>query len=135
MSARAYHRRVAARRRASLWLPVVAWAAVIFALSSLPSLSTGLGMWDMVLRKAAHLVEYALLGALLARATPGFAAPVVVGVAYAVTDEIHQRFVPGRSGNALDVAIDAIGVVIGVAAYRRLGRTEASAGAPRKLRA
>jgi len=63
-----YHRPVPATRLASTWLPVLAWAALIFALSSVPSLSTGLGLWDLVLRKLAHAGEYAVLGALLARA-------------------------------------------------------------------
>ena len=51
-----------------MWLPVVAWAAVIFAFSSIPSLSSGLGTWDTILRKGAHITEYAVLGALLYRA-------------------------------------------------------------------
>ena len=51
---------------ARLWLPVVAWAAVIFAFSSVPDLGTGLGGWDLVLRKIAHAAEYAVLGALVA---------------------------------------------------------------------
>ena len=65
--ARAYHRGGVCTLR--LWLPVVAWAALIFALSSVPDLGTGLGGWDLVLRKLAHAAEYAVLGALLARAT------------------------------------------------------------------
>ena len=65
---RAYHRTVSGSR-ARLWLPVVAWAALIFAFSSVPDLGTGLGGWDLVLRKIAHAAEYALLGALLVRAT------------------------------------------------------------------
>ena len=103
------------------WLPVLAWAALIFALSSIPSLTTGLGTWDLVLRKLAHTAEFAVLGVLLARALaelPAFAA----GVAYAVSDEVHQRFVPGREGALLDVAIDAVGVLLGVLLLRRLAR-------------
>jgi VanZ family protein len=103
----------------SLWLPVVAWAAVIFALSSVPSLHSGLS-WDTPLRKAAHLTEYAILGALLLRALRRPVPAWVVGVAYAVTDEFHQHFVSGRNGNPLDVAIDAAGVALGVLVYRRL---------------
>jgi hypothetical protein len=102
-----------------LWLPVAAWAAVIFALSSVPSLDSGLG-WDFALRKVAHLTEYAVLGALLARALDRAAPALVLGVAYAVTDEIHQHFVRGRNGNPVDVAIDALGVALGLFAYRRL---------------
>ena len=58
-------------RLVSLWLPVVVWAAVIFALSSIPSLNSGLGTWDTVLRKAAHMTEYAILAVLLWRALGG----------------------------------------------------------------
>ena len=59
---------MASSRALNVWLPVVAWAAVIFAFSSIPSLSSGLGVWDTVLRKGAHITEYAVLGALLYRA-------------------------------------------------------------------
>ena len=104
-------------RAASVWLPIVLWAALIFALSSIPSLGTDLGTWDLVLRKAAHVVEYAVLGALLGRALPTVPA-FVAGVAYAVTDEIHQAFVEGRAGTPIDVAIDAVGVLLGVLALR-----------------
>jgi VanZ family protein len=102
-----------------LWLPVLVWAGVIFAFSSVPDLGTGLGGWDLVLRKIAHAAEYALLGALLVRALsrPGLA--VALGVAYAISDEIHQSFVPGRMGSPLDVALDAAGVVVGVALWYR----------------
>ena len=93
------------------------WAALIFALSSIPSLSTGLGTWDLLLRKAAHVAEYAVLGLLLVRALPRPPAAFMAGVAYAITDEIHQHFVSGRNASVLDVVVDGIGVAIGVAIY------------------
>jgi VanZ family protein len=101
------------------WAPVVAWAAVIFVLSSLSDLGTGLGTWDLVLRKLAHTAEFALLGLLLARALRRDWVAIAAGVAYAVSDELHQTFVPGRVGSPLDVAIDAVGVALGVYAWRR----------------
>jgi len=101
------------------WLPVVAWAALIFAFSSVPSLGTGLGTWDLVLRKLAHLTEYAILGALLARALTRPALAVLLGSLYAVTDEIHQHFVPGRHAAWYDVLLDTAGVAVGVLAWRR----------------
>jgi VanZ family protein len=104
----------------SLWLPVVIWAALIFALSSIPSLSSGLGTWDTILRKIAHAAEYAILGALLLRALGNEAASLAAGIAYAISDEIHQHFVPGRNGAAVDVVIDAVGVAVGILALRRL---------------
>jgi VanZ family protein len=103
-----------ASRALSLWLPVVVWAAVIFTFSSIPSLSTGLGTWDMLLRKAAHMTEYAILGALLVRALGRELPAFLAGVAYAVTDEIHQHFVEGRHAAAIDVALDSVGVALGI---------------------
>ena len=114
---RAYHRTV----RGSFvrnWVPVVAWAGVIFAFSAVPDLGTGLGGWDLVLRKIAHAAEYAILGALLMRATGRTGVAFALGVLYAVSDEVHQTFVAGRHGAPLDVAIDAVGVAVGVAVWQ-----------------
>jgi VanZ family protein len=110
----------ASRSPLSTWLPVVAWAAVIFAFSSVPSLGTDLGTWDTILRKLAHVAEYAILGALLGRAVrrPGLA--LALGVLYAVSDEVHQVFVEGRHGSPLDVLIDTAGIVAGLLAWQRL---------------
>lgn len=105
-------------RALSAWLPVVIWAAVIFAFSSIPSLSSGLGLWDTVLRKSAHMTEYAILGALLLRAFGRELPALVTGIAYAVTDEIHQSFVEGRHGSPFDVALDAVGVAVGLFVLR-----------------
>jgi VanZ family protein len=102
------------------WLPVAVWAAVIFAFSSIPSLGTGLGGWDLLLRKLAHAAEYAVLGALLLRALrrplPAFA----LAVLYAVSDEVHQTFVAGREGAPLDVVVDAAGAAAGVLVWKAL---------------
>ena len=105
--------------RLTVWGPVVLWAALIFAVSSIPSLDSGLGVWDLVLRKLAHLVEYAILGALLFRALAREPLAIAVGSAYAVTDEIHHAFVPGRSGSPIDWLIDTVGVVTGVVLLSR----------------
>jgi VanZ family protein len=106
-------------RRFWAWVAVVAWAAVIFALSAIPSLSTGLGTWDTVLRKCAHTVEYAILGALLYRAVEHALVAFAAGAAYAVTDEFHQHFVRGRHASPVDVAIDAAGVALGLFLFTR----------------
>jgi VanZ family protein len=103
------------------WLPVVVWAAVIFAFSAQPDLGTGLGFWDFVLRKIAHVVVFAILGLLLARVLP-LRYAVLVGVLYGALDELHQHFVPGRVASVGDVAIDAVGVAIGVFVWRRFAR-------------
>jgi VanZ family protein len=105
-----------------LWLPVVAWAGLIFALSAIPDLGTGLGGWDLVLRKIAHVAEFAVLGALLLRAMRWELPAFAVGIAYAISDELHQHFVPGRRGAPLDVLIDSVGVALGILAWRRLAQ-------------
>lgn len=80
---------------------------------------------QMTVRKAAHLAEYALLAALLWRAFNGVSLGRVrpwprrlawrvwsLSVAYAVSDEFHQTFVPSREGHVRDVAIDAAGAAL-----------------------
>ena len=104
--------------RVSAWLPVIAWAAVIFAISSIPSLGTGLGVWDLALRKVAHGAEFAILAALVWRATRSEPVAFLVSALYAATDELHQSFVPGRVGSFSDWGIDVGGIVIGLAFLR-----------------
>jgi VanZ family protein len=111
---------MARSRLLTVWLPVVAWAAVIFAFSSIPSLSSGLGTWDTFLRKGAHVTEYAVLGILLYRALGREPLALAVGIAYAATDELHQHFVRGRHASPVDVAIDAVGVALGMLIWLRL---------------
>jgi len=102
------------------WAPVVVWAAAIFAFSSLPSGAQDLAWWELLLRKLAHVTEYAILAALLCRALRRVAAAIVLAGLYAVTDEVHQTFVDGRLGTPRDVAIDLVGVFVGVVAWGRL---------------
>lgn len=112
--------------------------AFIFVLSSQPGLAaTEDPSVERPLRIVAHLVAYTVLGALLAmalgawtRPSPGrAAAAAIVAVLYGVSDEIHQSFVPERTGQAQDVVVDAIGALLGVLAFvlvaraRNAGRT------------
>jgi len=108
--------------RLTIWAPVVLWAGLIFTLSSIPSLDSGLGTWDLVLRKLAHFAEYAILGALLLRALRREPLAVLLGSAYALTDEVHQAFVTGRQGSPLDWALDTAGVIVGVVLFARWPR-------------
>ena len=101
-------------RLLAVWGPVVLWAGLIFGLSSVPDLGTGLGLWDLVLRKLAHVCEYGILGLLLLRAVGQEWLAVALGALYAGSDELHQAFVPGRHAAVRDVAIDASGVLTGV---------------------
>ncbi len=123
------------------WLPVVAWAGVIWTLSSgsfsgertgevlLPLLSTLFphatpGQLDAVhqgLRKLAHFAEYLILSVLLYRALDveprgslraAVLALVLAGL-YAGSDELHQWFVPGRGARLNDWLIDVSGAAAG----------------------
>jgi VanZ family protein len=110
-------------RALSLWLPVLAWAALIFLFSSIPSLGTGLGVWDTILRKGAHMTEYAILGLLLLRALGRELPALALAIGYAVTDEIHQHFVEGRHASPVDVLIDTAGVLAGFLILRLVRQT------------
>lgn len=126
---------------------VVIWMIVIFVYSSQPAnessqqsgrvrraVNTTLGLrWDMhTTRKAAHIVSYCVLGLLLYNALRDrdrsikrvVLYAVIIAGAYAVTDETHQHFVPGRSPQPTDVLIDTSGAAIGASIYALVdGRT------------
>ena len=81
-----------------------------------------LDAWHLLIRKGAHFSEYAVLAILIANAlrTCGefcWYLPVVISAVYALTDEIHQYFVPGRACRLLDVGIDTCGAIFGVAVF------------------
>ena len=118
-------------RRAGLWLPVLAWCALIYAVSDRPVMTSGLAdAYDVPLRKTAHLVEYAILWLLARRAFAGSGAgrpgpaAFVLAVLYAASDEWHQTFVPGRMGRPSDVLVDSAGAGLAwLVLTRRLGRS------------
>lgn len=119
--------------RPAAWLPAIVWAGAIFHLSSLPTVpAPSIPGVD----KALHFAAYAVLGWLLAfaadRSRLPLAAAVVLGLAYGVTDEIHQMYVPGRSPDLLDWIADAAGVAAATFLYaRRLARRAARPGGAR----
>ena len=120
-------------RRITPWLPVIALAALIFAFSSIPSLGTGLGFWDLLLRKIAHGVEFGLLAVMIWRALRHELAAAALASGYAVSDEYHQTFVSGRVGSLSDWAIDTGGVLIaltGLHLWRRRRQRHDDAIAP-----
>jgi VanZ family protein len=101
------------------WFPVILWMGVIFTFSSIPDLRSGLKE-DFILRKIAHILEFAILTFLLFRATiadePKFnkaaVYSLIIALFYAFSDEFHQFFVKGRQCSFRDVGIDSIGILI-----------------------
>jgi VanZ family protein len=92
----------------------------IFLVSAQPQLPDAPGRFvDLVLKKGAHMIEYAILFLLLRRALVTRAHRAlssslawVLTVLYAASDEFHQTFVPGRNGIAWDVLVDGIGALL-----------------------
>lgn len=109
------------RHPLALWGPVTAYMAAIFVLSAQPPADTPL---THGLDKLVHGVLYAGLGGLVARALAGGRAAALTGgralaawlisAVYAVTDEYHQAFVPGRTPDPADWVADAIGALVAV---------------------
>lgn len=99
-----------------LWLPAIVWAGFIFYLSSIPDLKSGLEeFWDLVLRKFAHITEFAILFLLLARPLEkSLKWTLLFSLLYAASDEFHQSFVPGRWASLADFCFDAAGVFLGL---------------------
>jgi VanZ family protein len=109
------------------WWPAILMMALIFIASgtsgqNLPQF----GSWDLLVKKGGHMTGYALLALALLRGLAGGKAvtrrqavlAVLLAAAYALTDEFHQRFTPGRGSSMSDVAIDTAGAVLGVLAWR-----------------
>jgi hypothetical protein len=115
------------RRR---WIPPIAWAAVILTLTSIPAPDFApVGAFAFPgADKLVHAGMYGVLGALLARAVGAATPPRTLGrlllgvLLFAIVDEWHQRFIPGRSADALDVVADVAGAAVGFAAAARLLR-------------
>ena len=99
-----------------LWLPVAAYMAVIFVLSSIPNPPT---VSQPGSDKLLHVLLYGGLAAFIVRAVAGgFDRPVtmrtvivavVVSALYGASDEVHQHFVPARQMDAWDLAADSVG--------------------------
>jgi len=114
--------------RAWIWGPVAGYLGLIYYLSSRPQVGWAAPYPDKLL----HALEYMALALLLARGlNNGIMKPMparrlllawVLCLAYALSDEIHQSFVPNRSSDWRDVAADAVGAGAGLAAVTMAGR-------------
>jgi VanZ family protein len=103
------------------WLPPALWGAAILVATSIPGDSLPKIDPFFGADKIVHAAIYAVLGALLARATladPRWArralSSIAVALAFGAADELHQRFIPGRSADVRDWLADAIGAALGV---------------------
>jgi len=150
-----------ARPAINPWVWVAAWMGVIFFFST--DLFSGSqtsriigpilkwfapGIADetiadvqLIVRKIAHLAEYAILSILICRALAKRDVPrslplvalgqaVLIAAAYAAFDEWHQSWTTERFGSALDVGIDSVGAVLGAAFFAWLSRRKTATTGP-----
>ena len=111
-----------------LWfqLPAIVWATAIFIQSSISYIDTpdlGFDLQDKLL----HAIEYAIFGFLLRRALVYQGnkfvqrntnwLTILIGGCYAISDEIHQLLVPGRSGEIEDAIADMLGIILVIFVY------------------
>lgn len=82
-----------------------------------------LSVW--VIRKIAHMTLYAILAfcAACSQIKPSFKKVLLFCACYACTDEFHQLFIPGRSGEIRDVCIDCLGACIGFLLFTGIKKT------------
>ena len=128
------------------WLVTIVWMAVIFLMSSEVAdtssarsdeivqtirsigVSAPEGLLTFLVRKAAHISAYFVLGILICNllrehhisTKRTILLSILFAMLYACTDELHQVFVSGRSGEVRDVLIDTAGAAVGVAVYAAL---------------
>lgn len=96
-----------------------------------PNINLNLGRLNYLVRKNAHFFSYFILGILVFNAIsqgkpPGFGRiglTLFICVIYAISDEIHQLFVPGRAGQVKDVLIDSAGAFTGITLYYLISTT------------
>ncbi|MDH7476691.1 MAG: VanZ family protein [Microgenomates group bacterium] len=108
----------------SYWLPPIFWMVFIFFLSSQHKISvTHKFLFDFIIFKTLHLIEYAILYFLLFRSffktfyqnlssKINFFYPFILSFLYAISDEFHQTFIATRQGLFRDVIIDTLGIFL-----------------------
>ena len=137
-------------RKIAIWSIVVLWMIIIFGLSSesgeqsdnrsfgivrivsviIGKVSPSSDAWtsNHFIRKSAHCFAYLVLGMVVLIAlrkmgvsgTKSILLTLVVCIVYAISDEIHQGFVPSRAPMLTDIIIDSCGSLLGTALYSRL---------------
>lgn len=122
------------------WTAVIAWAALIFSLSSISKFP--IHPKTQLVPDTVHVIEYGVLTFLLIGALRSLALPwrralwwaAVLALLYGISDEFHQSFVPNRTPSVLDLLIDAAaitGVILAVRARQRSAAATGGRVAPR----
>lgn len=130
------------------WLPILLWATVIFLASANPNPYKSLASWWLqpcfsagagspscaeLLGRVLHTSEYAVLAVLLGRALvwrgelrlASLAFALGISELYALSDEVHQLFVPGRTFQWMDLGLDLLGGVLGLTVFALIRKKSA----------
>ncbi|WML46177.1 VanZ family protein [Neobacillus sp. PS3-40] len=113
-------------------ITLILWLAMIFICTQLPyfkgenteaaihkTISTShvdLKLLNLIVRKATHLTVFGILAVLFFKSLGKFRFAYILSwfltVVYAITDEYHQSFMPGRESSYKDVMLDSIGAIL-----------------------
>lgn len=103
------------------FIPAILWMCVIFYFSSRSTTGIGTNEIDrFLILKFFHLIEYATLAILLLFAISKKKLVIFIAYLYAISDEIHQHFISGRTGRFRDTLIDLIGILIGLFVFNKI---------------
>lgn len=123
---------------------VLIWASLIFIMSSFNAEDSAnqsnfivniianilninnISLLCLIIRKLAHFTEYLILGTLVINmftknnAKKTYLLSILLCIIYAISDEIHQLFIPGRACQIKDILIDSVGSITGIYLYKLL---------------
>ena len=105
-----------------LWLPLLAWMGLIYFLSAQPDLPHPDSGWlGLALSNGAHAFVFGVLALLWVRVLVerrhAWLVAFLLTMLYALSDEFHQTFVPGRYADPLDLLFDALGALFALALW------------------
>jgi VanZ family protein len=101
-------------RLLSIYAPPIIWAGLIFFLSDQSTLPGASHPFiDLIFKQTAHIFVYAVLHFLIWRTNKrSLFIPILLAFAYALIDEFHQSFIPGRTATIIDIGFDSMGILI-----------------------
>lgn len=109
------------------FLPAIIWMTVIFYFSSQSTSGVPISyQYQFLFFKSLHLLEYSILGIFLYYALLNLPSTLIIGYLYALSDEIHQYFIPGRGSKFTDTLFDLIGIILGIFFFKFINQLRIS---------
>jgi len=115
------------KKRLLAYTAPVIWMTFIFVLSAQPSLPGPQAYWqDFLLKKLSHMLVYGVLYILWFNAMnfsgkpKRYLLPFLFTISFAISDELHQIFVPGRMATLRDIGYDTVGMTVVFLRFKQL---------------